>query len=303
MGFETLKSVVTAGKSIVDISFFSEDPFKLDELAKEMNVTAVIDCGVSPGLSNIILGYHSKKMQIEKYECMVGGLPFKKIWPFNYKAFFSPSDVIEEYTRPARIVVDGKVIIKQALSEPVLIEFDKVGKLEAFNTDGLRSLLTTMKIPNMVEKTLRYPGHIELMKIFREMGFFSRDEIDISGRIVKPIDLTTKLLFHFWKPEENEDEFTLLKLKINGKEKKQDKEIQYLLFDRFDPLTKTSSMARTTGYTCTSVARLILDGDFTKKGICPPEFIGQDENCFNKIVSLLRERNIKLTSKNENRFT
>jgi len=299
MGFKTLQTVIRARKNVVDISFFAEDPFKLDALAKKMSVTAIVDCGVCPGLSNIILGYHNKQMQIDSYECMVGGLPSKKEWPYKYKAFFSPSDVIEEYTRPARIVENGKMIIKEAMSDPELIEFDEVGTLEAFNTDGLRSLLTTMKIPEMIEKTLRYPGHIELMKIFRETGFFSHDEIEFSGKKIKPIELTSKLLFPFWQPDEDEDEFTLMKIKIAGKKSDQKKFIEYVLLDRSDKKTKTSSMARTTGYTCTSAARLILEGKFGRKGICPPEFIGEEDGCFDKIISLLEERKIRLILKNE----
>jgi saccharopine dehydrogenase-like NADP-dependent oxidoreductase len=300
MGFKTLQTVIRARKNVVDISFFAEDPFKLDALTKKMNVTAIIDCGVCPGLSNIILGYHNKQMQIDSYECMVGGLPSKKEWPYKYKAFFSPSDVIEEYTRPARIVENGKIIIKEAMSDPGLIEFDEVGTLESFNTDGLRSLLTTMRIPEMIEKTLRYPGHIELMKIFRETGFFSHDEIEFSGKKIKPIELTSKLLFPFWQPDEDEDEFTLMKIKIAGEKSDQKKIIEYVLLDRSDMKTKTSSMARTTGYTCTSAARLILEGKFSRKGICPPEFIGEEDGCLDKIISFLEERKIRLILKNEN---
>jgi len=299
MGFKTLQTVIRARKNVVDISFFAEDPFKLDALAKKMSVTAIVDCGVCPGLSNIILGYHNKQMQIDSYECMVGGLPSKKEWPYKYKAFFSPSDVIEEYTRPARIVENGKIIIKEAMSDPELIEFDEVGTLEAFNTDGLRSLLTTMKIPEMIEKTLRYPGHIELMKIFRETGFFSHDEIEFSGKKIKPIELTSKLLFPFWQPDEDEEEFTLMTIKIAEKKTDQKKIIEYVLLDRSDKITKTSSMARTTGYTCTAAARLILEGKFSRKGICPPEFIGEEDGCFDKIISLLDERNIKVALINE----
>ena len=109
MGFKALKSIIEAGKNVVDISFFPEDPFLLDDLAKQKGVTAIVDCGVAPGFANIILGYHNQKMKISDYKCLVGGLPYKRDWPFEYKAFFSPIDVIEEYTRPARIVVDGKI--------------------------------------------------------------------------------------------------------------------------------------------------------------------------------------------------
>jgi len=294
MGFETLRSIISAGKDVVDISFFDRDPFDLDELANTMNVTAVVDCGVSPGLSNIILGYHNEWMNIESYTCYVGGLPFVRKWPFEYKAFFSPIDVIQEYIRPARFIRDGKLITKEALSDPELIDFDRIGKLEAFNTDGLRSLLKTMKIPNMIEKTLRYPGHIELMRIFREAGFFSEDKIEVNDISVSPVDVTTKLLFEHWKPEIDEDEFTILKFIISGTEENKKKEYIYEMFDRFDPESKTSSMARTTGYTATSVARLILDGTLEKRGILPPEYIGAIPGYKDKIVNMLAKKNIKI---------
>jgi saccharopine dehydrogenase-like NADP-dependent oxidoreductase len=143
LGFQTLKAVIIGGKNIVDISFFDEDPFELDELAKHYQVTAAIDCGVAPGMGNIIVGYHSRKMQVDRFECLVGGLPVIRSWPYEYKAPFSPMDVIEEYTRPARMVENGSLVVKPALSDAEYVEFDQVGTLEAFNTDGLRTLLRT----------------------------------------------------------------------------------------------------------------------------------------------------------------
>lgn len=294
IGFETLRAIISAGKNVVDISFFGRDPFELDELANEMDVTAVIDCGISPGLSNIILGFHNEWMDIESYKCYVGGLPFKKYWPFNYKAFFSPIDVIQEYIRPARIVSNSKVIVKEALSDPEMIEFDEVGKLEAFNTDGLRTLLKTMKIPNMIEKTLRYPGHIELMKVFRDTGFFGDEEIEINNNKIKPVDLTTKLLFEQWKPQMDEDEFTMLRIEINGKEGDEKKKYVYEIFDQYDKENRTTSMARTTGFTCTAVARLLLEGNLKNKGILPPEYIGAIPGYKDKVLKMLKQKNINI---------
>lgn len=156
MGFCTLKTVIECGKDIVDISFFPEDPFKLDQLAKEKKVTAVVDCGVAPGCSNLILGYMASILDvIESFSCYVGGLPRIRTWPYEYKTPFSPSDVIEEYNRPARLVDNGKVVTQPALSEVELIDLPGVGTLEAFNTDGLRTLIRTMKVPCMKEKTMR----------------------------------------------------------------------------------------------------------------------------------------------------
>lgn len=294
MGFKALKSIIYEGKNVVDISFSPEDPFQLDAIAIEKNVTAVVDCGISPGLSNLILGYHNQKMKVLSYKCMIGGLPFSKEWPFQYKAFFSPIDVIEEYTRPARVVENGKLVVKDALTDPEIIEVESAGKLEAFNTDGLRTLLRTMKIPNMVEKTLRYPGHLELMKIFRAVGLFSNKEIDLGGKTIKPIDLTSKLIFPFWAPAENEGDYTLLLISISGEAGNKISEHTYRIFDRYDDKTKSSSMARTTGYTCCAAARLILEGEYDRSGICPPEYLGADEKCYKEVLSFLTNKGIEI---------
>lgn len=292
MGYKTLKSIIEEGKNIVDISFFDEDPFELDELAKKNNVTAVVDCGIAPGLSNIILGYYNSQMKIDSFECYVGGLPVERKWPFEYKAPFSPPDVIEEYTRPARIKEKGKIITRPALSDAELIETE-AGTLEAFNTDGLRSLLTTMNIPDMKEKTLRYPGHIELMRVLRETGFFSKEEIEIDGKRVRPLDLSSRLLFPLWKLEEGEDEFTYLRVLIKG----EGKEIEYSLLDKYNKATATSSMARTTGYTCSAAVNLVLAGEYKRKGISPPEFIGSEGHCFDSVLKYLAGRDIKINRK------
>jgi len=294
IGFETLQEIIYARIDVVDISFFERDSFELSELAKDMGVTAIIDCGIAPGLSNIILGYHNKLMEVESYKCYVGGLPYKRKWPFEYKAFFSPGDVIQEYIRPARYVSNGKIITVEALSDPELIEFDEVGTLEAFNTDGLRTLIKTMKIPNMVEKTMRYPGHKELMKVFRDSGFFSDEEIIINNLPIRPVDLTSKLLFEHWKPQKDEDEFTIMKLVIKGKEADKAKEYIYTIFDRFDSESGISSMARTTGYTCTAVARLLLEDNLRNKGISPPEYIGAIPGYSDRILNMLRQKNINI---------
>ncbi|MCF7857983.1 MAG: saccharopine dehydrogenase NADP-binding domain-containing protein [Candidatus Cloacimonetes bacterium] len=292
MGFQTLQTVISESRDVVDISFFPEDCFELDELAGQKGVTAVVDCGVAPGMGNVILGHHKTKMQVESYECYVGGLPFRRSWPFQYKAPFSPQDVIEEYIRPARYIKDGKMLTMPALSEPEFMEFAEIGTLEAFNTDGLRSLIRTMDIPNMIEKTMRYPGHIDYMKMLRDCGFFQTEEIDVNGVKIKPIDLTSKLLFKEWKLETNEPEFTVMKIIISGIAK--DKPVKYIyeLFDKFDPVSQTSSMARTTDYAATAAVELLLSGSFRKSGINPPEYIGAVNGCLTKMLSYQKKRNV-----------
>ncbi|MCP4400671.1 MAG: saccharopine dehydrogenase [bacterium] len=294
MGFEMLKTVIECGKNIVDISFFPDDPFELDELAKAKNVTAVVDCGVAPGMSNAVLGYHNERMAIDRFACYVGGLSIIRTWPFEYKAPFSPIDVIAEYTRPARIMENNRIVVKPALSDSELIEFENIGTLEAFNTDGLRTLLTTMPIPDMKEKTLRYPGqHLNAMRILREIGLFDETPIEVEGVLVRPIDITAKLIFPKWKLEKHEEEFTVMRVVIEGKEDGQKKKYEYHLLDRYDTHTDTSSMARTTGYTCTAAASLLLENHFTRKGICPPEYLGATEGCLEKMMNYFEERNIR----------
>ena len=145
LGFQTLKTIIETGKDVVDISFFPENSLELAALEKEKGGTAIVDCGVAPGIDTIILGRYNELYKISNFECLVGGLPKIKKWPFYYKAPFSPIDVIEEYTRPARYVENGHVIIREPLTDCEFVDFDKVGTLESFNTDGLRTIISTLR--------------------------------------------------------------------------------------------------------------------------------------------------------------
>jgi len=292
MGYSTVKHTIEAGKDMVDISFFPEDPFGLDRLAKSKGVTVVTDCGVAPGMSNIILGHHHDKMNVTSFECLVGGLPFKREWPWQYKAVFSPIDVIEEYTRPARYILNGERVTRDALSDSELVEFDEIGTLESWNSDGLRSLLFTIPVPNMIEKTLRYPGTIDYLRMLREAGFFSEKKIAVKGILIRPIDLTANLLFPAWKLEPGEEEFTIMRITIDGTDAGEKIRYVYNLFDKFDKETGITSMARTTGYTCTAVANLMMENMFEQPGINPPEFIGKTEGHLQFILEYFKERNL-----------
>jgi lysine 6-dehydrogenase len=293
MGYKTLQTVIESRKDIVDISFFAEDALQLNELAKSNNVTAVVDCGVAPGMDNILLGYHYHRMKVEAFTCMVGGLPRKPELPFQYKAPFSPIDVLEEYTRPARLIENRSIVTKPALSEPRFYEFENVGTLEAFNTDGLRSLLFTMPVNEMKEITLRYPGHRQLMEDFSKMGFFSTNPIVINGQEIIPIEFTAKMFFPKWKYEEGEEDLTVMRIIISGTENSQPKTYTYDLYDVYDKKTNTRSMSRTTGYTCTAVATMMLENNFHEKGIVVPEYLGRDERNVNFILDFLKQRNVE----------
>ena len=289
MGFNALKDIILAKKNVVDISFFPENSLLLDDLAKENGVTAIVDAGVAPGMNNLILGRYNNQLLIEDFKCVVGGLPKKRTYPFEYKAPFSPIDVLEEYTRPARYVENGHIVTKPALSDSELIDFEEVGTLEAFNTDGLRSMLFTMTdIPNMIEKTLRYPGHIDFIKKLIAAGFLDKTNIDVRGQQISPLDFTSRLIFDNWKLEDGEEEFTIMNIKIATP----DETIEYHLYDEYDDKTQTSSMSRTTGYTCNAALHLLIEGLFTNAGLFPLELIGPYVPCFDYMLEYLRERNV-----------
>lgn len=294
LGFETLRSIIEAGMNVIDIAFFPENSLDLDALAKEHKVTAIVDCGVAPGMDNVILGHHNETMKLTDFECLVGGLPKIKKWPFCYKAPFSPIDVIEEYTRPARYVEHGEVVVREPLSDCEYVEFDKVGILESFNSDGLRSIIFTMPhIPNMKEKTLRYPGHVEYVKVLKESGFFETEKIEVNGNLISPLDFTSKMLFNEWKLGEKEEEITVFRVTLKGENAKGEKEeVVYTMHDEYCTETETSSMARTTGYTATAAANLFLEGLFREKGVFPPELVGKHQSCFDYFFNYLEERNI-----------
>ena len=295
MGYRTAEVVLGDGKTLVDISFFPEDAFGLDELAKEEGVPFLMDCGVAPGLTNMILGRLEVVLEeTHSFRAMIGGLPVERDWPWEYKAPFSPMDVIQEYVRPARLRRDGSDIVLPALSDVELVDFPGLGTLEAFNTDGLRTLLDTSTTPNLTEKTLRYPGHAEKMRTLRDAGFFIDREIPVPSGMVRPRDVTETLLFDAWQFEEGEPDLTVGRFEVEGLANGTRVRHTYTLLDYYNPDTETTSMARTTGYTCAAMARVVADGMWTEPGVSPPEVVGRRQDCFEYVLKHLEERDVKL---------
>jgi len=293
MGYQTVERVLQEGTPIVDISFFPEDAFGLDRLATKAGVCCLVDCGIAPGLSNLILGRMEEHLdETSSFHCLVGGLPVERTWPWEYKAPFSPGDVIEEYVRPARLRREGVEITMPALSEVELVDFPGLGSLEAFNTDGLRSLLRTCKAPDMVEKTMRYPGHAVRMRILRDAGFFSTEEVQAASGVVRPRDVTEALLFSAWQFEEGEPDLTVMRIVVEGKQNGGSVRHTYNLLDYYNPDTETSSMARTTGYTCTAMVNLVARGLWTEPGLAPPEAVGRNAECFDAVLKHIEDRQV-----------
>jgi saccharopine dehydrogenase-like NADP-dependent oxidoreductase len=276
IGFQTLRAVLEARRPVVDIAFFPEDPFLLAGAADKARVPAVFDAGVAPGLSHVLVGHARTRLDETRSAAIyVGGLPEVRERPYEYKAVFSPADVLEEYVRPARLVEGGSVVVRPALSEPEWLNIPGLGTLEAFNTDGLRSLLRTTPVPAMKEKTLRYPGHRELIAALRDSGFLAATPIQVDGGRVRPLDLTSKLLFPKWKLAEGERDLTAMRVVVEGSKAGRATRLTFDLLDRYDPATGVHSMARTTGYTAAVIARMIASGRYDRPGLAAPETLGE----------------------------
>ena len=296
MGYRLLRLVIEAGKLYADIAFMPEDFLELDGLARERGVTAVVDCGVAPGLSNLLCGRAEHEFDsVEQMLVLVGGLPKNRLWPFEYRVVFSAADVIEEYTRPARWVEHGRLVTKPALTDLELLDLPRVGTVEAFNTDGLRSLARTLHAPFMKEKTLRWPGHVEKMRMLRETGFLSQEPIDVAGARVRPYDVTTKLLFDAWRLPAGEADLTVMRVEATGVIGGARKTWTWDLYDEADPATGYHSMARTTGFPCAIVARLLARGELSRPGVQPPERLAGDDRFFEEMMEGLRARGVTIT--------
>jgi lysine 6-dehydrogenase len=294
LGIKALQTVIRSGKSYCDISFMAEDPRKFDGLAKEHGVTCIVDFGVAPGMSHLLCSHAVHLLDsCERLDIVVGGLPIERSWPWEYKAPFSPRDVIEEYIRPARLVEHGQIITREALSEGVLMDLPGVGTLEAFNSDGLRTLCDTLDVPFMKERTLRYPGHIELMKVLRAGGFFANEPIDVGGQQVRPIDITAKILIDCWEYKQGEADLTVMRVEAEGKLGEEHVLLYWDLLDYYDAEKDHSSMARTTAFPAAAMGRMLADGTIDTPGVHPPETFGDNEQVVTRLLAELEARNIQ----------
>ncbi len=307
IGFAALRSVIEAGKSCADISFMAEDALALDALAQQRGVTAVVDCGIAPGLSNMLAGRAAAELaECQRIDIAVGGVPAEPRPPFHYKAAFAPGDVLEEYTRPARVMRGGRVVIVEALSEVEPIQFAESHgtplrlPLEAFNTDGLRSLLSTLDVPEMSEKTIRYAGHAALMKIFRETGLFDLDPVRVGVASVRPRDVTAAVLFPRWTYGPGEEDLTLLRVVAEGIAPDDARtRLTWEMVDRYDRKSASTSMARTTAFPAVAAARLIAEGRIKGPGVIPPERIGADAMLLDRVLGDLERRGVRVRAKRE----
>ncbi len=189
-----IEKFLDKGISVVDVSFIDFDPYELDEICRYKRSYYIVDAGFAPGSPNLVVGkiYHDLG-DLDYVRIYVGGIPIEPIPPIGYQITWSPEDLIEEYIRPARIVFDGKIKVVDPLWKIVDVEIPNMGSYEGFYSDGLRTLLRNVRAKEMYEITIRYKGHLTAMKILRDLGFFSKEQLEINDSKIEPFRFTAKL--------------------------------------------------------------------------------------------------------------
>lgn len=294
-GYEMMKTVIGLGKNLVDISFMAEDFGELDGLAKEKGVTVIPDMGVAPGMSNFLMGRGAALLdEVEDAWIYVGGIPTKAVPPFNYQVTWSPKDCIEEFTRPVTIVKEGKEEVLEATAGLHLRDFPGVGTLEAFYTDGLRSLAKNVRARNMGEMTLRWPGHVDQMRLLRTMGLFEETPKILGGKEVVPLDVVADMLFPLWKmePEKGDRDLTVMEIDVHGFKGSDEVTWSWYLLDYFDEKTWNTSMSRCTGCSCSIFARALAKGLVEEKGVLPAEKLAADDALYDFVIAEQGKRRI-----------
>ncbi|MDR2780129.1 MAG: saccharopine dehydrogenase NADP-binding domain-containing protein [Synergistaceae bacterium] len=304
LGYKMLGTVIKAGVNISDISFMPEDFREHDAAAKRAGVVSYEDVGVAPGATNVMIKHGCNMLdEVEDVTYFVGGLPTKPEPPFNYKLVFSPDDVIEEYTRPARCKKNGKIISYEALSECKDYDLKMTGvklpKMEGFLTDGCRTLLDTIPSPNVVEYTLRYPGTANNLAFLRSIGLFSNEPVKVGAAEIAPRAMFGRLAYPMMKLRDDEKDFTFFQVWVTGK--KDGKKFRHIssLYDEKDVKSGYPSMSRTTGFTCAIVGRMIAEGMLTNPGVNPPEVIGDSPASVEYMINELKRRNVVITQTTE----
>lgn len=277
-GFGTMRAAIEAGRPLVDVSFSAESPLALDAEARAAGVAIVPDCGLAPGLSHLSAGHAATQGPIDELVMDVGGVAQDASRPYGYVVTWSLEDLYEEYLRPARFVRDGREVTVPVLSVVEPANVDGVGEMEAFLSDGLRTAIETFPdVPNMCERTLRWPGHVEQVKPLVESGRFLAEFRD-KCVVDEPRDLVALVVRVRWKDGRRE---------------------RLTLVDRWDDAARMTAMARTTALTTAVAAQLLARGGAREPGVHPLEHVGRDEAAYRFFVDQLAARGVRMAWREE----
>ncbi len=293
LGRNVWLSALKAGVDLVDVSYSPDDPLSLNIQAKEAGVTIVPDAGVAPGLSNMLAGRAYAKLEgrVGELVIYVGAVPERPTTPLGYVVTWIPEDLIEEYTRPARVIRDGRLASLPALSEVEEVEMEGVGRMEAFLTDGLRTMIRTLRgVRRMEEKTLRWPGHAERVTVLRDLGFFDSTPLSVEGTNVAPASVAAELFRRRLSGDQRD--LVVLLVRARGMTPEGSVEVEYKMVDRYDDSSGLTATARTAAFTATAVAELLAEGMAPGPGVVPPEALGMEESLMSHVAQWLARRGI-----------
>ncbi|MCS7385406.1 MAG: saccharopine dehydrogenase NADP-binding domain-containing protein [archaeon GB-1867-005] len=291
IAFRVLNKLVDLGLNVVDVSYFPEDPWILHELAVERNVTLIVDAGFAPGLSNIVLGYfHSKFGGLKKARIYVGGLARDSSLPLGLVATWSVEDLIDEYIRRARAIIGGKIVEVDPLSLTGEVTIPKLGVYEYFASDGIRTMLKTFEgVEELIEYTLRYPGHLQIMRMLKKLGFLSDEEVLIGDFRVKLSKVLASILERKLIRDAPDRAIMYIEAESrNGVTRR------YLMDVEYDYDIGLSAMGKVTGFTQSNIVKMLLNGRIQDKGLVPPELIGMNLKLYDEFMRNLGRKGIKV---------
>jgi lysine 6-dehydrogenase len=269
---------VDAGVHFCDLGGNTEIVFKqktLHERAKAEEVSVIPDCGLAPGMVNILAEHGIRQLdQVDAVRIYVGGLPQSPEPPLNYQIVYSLEGVLDYYTTLSWVLRGGKRTRVKALSEREQVEFSKpIGTLEAFHTAGGLSTMAFRyegRIPTMEYKTLRYPGHAALMEAIRELGLLDLDPVDVKGHHVVPRDaFIATVAQRLRKP--NARDLVALRVAVQGSKAGKSKTVVWELLDYFDVERGISAMERTTGFSLAVTGMMQVRQQVAGAGVLTPD--------------------------------
>lgn len=269
LGYRAVRATVEAGRPVVDISYMAEDPSPLGQLARRRRVPVIVDAGLAPGLSHLLAGRLNAELDgADSIQILVGGLPRRPAPPLYHAVLYHAEDLLSMYTRPARVRRDRRMHLLDPLQEVRSVTFSGVGRLEAFLSDGLRSLLASLPdVPLVEEWTLRWPRHLDAVRRARGRGKLNAQLFRDSS-------------------QNRSGDWVLLRVEAASRHRSFGYEL------RLKGTAERSAMARATGFTAAAVVSLIAHKGLRKPGLWTMEQLGTDPGIFRAVLSDLRARRI-----------
>jgi len=288
------RAAIRARAKMVDIAF-EDAQMGLDSAAKSKGALLIPGCGVAPGLAGILLANGARILdEAVEGHIFVGGLPQNPRPPLGYRLVFSLIGVLREYLEDARVIRHGRVVrVKPFQTVGKVIFPSPIGKCESFCTDGLATLLYSMKgMEVLEERTVRWPGHADRIKFLLDMGFFSSEKLNIGGAQVSPVEVSEELLTRVLNKGPPED-VTVMRIEVIGKKGPARGSVIYEMVDYYDKRRKVTSMGKTTGFTCSIVTRMVGNGEVRETGVVPPE-VALNGKLVRKLHSELQSKGVKI---------